>query len=114
MPQKMIGGVIENVAYRILCTAHDALHPVNRPQVMAAVYAFTAADAYKNILVVIRHADDFMGHDLTDGENQIETALCDQPIHLCRPRIIELAFRLPMDKLRRDLSQSLDVGSPVM
>src|SRR6266404_1436041 len=114
MPQKMIGRVIENVAYGILRTAHDALHPINRAQVMAAVYALAASGAHQNVLVVVRHADDFMRHDLTDRENQIESALSDQPIYLGRPRIVQLAFRLLVDELRRDLAESLNVGSPVM
>src|ERR1700675_2934813 len=114
MPQKTIGGVIENIAHGILRTAHDALHPINRPQVMAAVYALPASGAHENVLVVVRHADDLVGHDLTDGENQIETALRNQPIHLGRPRIVQLAFRLLVDELRRDLAESLNVGSPVM
>src|SRR5258708_13913985 len=114
MPQKMIGRVIENIADRILRTAHDALHPINRAQVMAAVYAFSPSGAHQNVLVVVRHADDFMRHDLADRENQIETALCNQPIHLGRPRIVQLAFRLLVDELRRDLAESLHAGSPVM
>src|SRR5258708_33495642 len=114
MPQKTIGGVIENIAHGILRTAHDALHPINRAQVMAAVYALPASGAHENVLVVVRHADDFMGHDLTDRENQIETALRNQPIHLGRPRIVQLAFRLLMDELRRHLAERLNVGSPVM
>src|SRR4029077_7625549 len=114
MPQKMIGGVIENVAHGILGTAHDALHPINRAQVVAAVYALSASCANKNVLVVVRHANDFMGDDLPDRENQIETALRNQPVHLGRPRVVQLAFGLLMDELRRDLAESLDVGSPVM
>src|SRR5207245_3095359 len=47
-------------------------------------------------------------------ENQIESALRDQPIYLGRPRIVQLAFRLLVDELRRDLAESLNVGSPVM
>src|SRR5207253_6062720 len=112
--QKAIGGVIENVAHGILRTAHDALHPINRAQVMAAVYALAASGAHQNVLVVVRHADDFMRHDLTDRENQIESALSDQPIYLGWPRIVQFAFRLLMDELRRDLAESLNVGSPVM
>src|SRR4029077_1909738 len=56
----------------------------------------------------------FVRHDLADGENQIESALRNEPVHLRRPRIVQLAFRLLADELRRDLAQSLDVGSPVM
>src|SRR6266404_5161818 len=114
MSQKAIGSVIENIAYGILRTAHDALHPINRAQIMAAVYAFSPSGAHQNVLVVVRHADDFMRHDLTDRENQVETALCNQPIYLGRPRIVQLAFRLLVDELRRDLAESLNVGSPVM
>src|SRR5260370_535555 len=114
MPQKTIGGVIENIAHGILRTAHDALHPINRAQVMASVYALPASGAHENVLVVVRHADDFLGHDLADREHQIETALRNPPIHLGRPRIVQLAFRLLMDELRRYLAESLNVGSPVM
>src|SRR6266403_5323297 len=114
MSQKTIGGVIENIAHGILRTAHDALHPINRAQVMAAVYAFSPSGAHQNVLVVVRHADDFMRHNLTDRENQIESALSDQPIYLGRPRIVQLAFRLLVDELRRDFAESLNVGSPVM
>src|SRR5271170_8327054 len=37
VPQETIGRAIEDVAHRILSAAHDALHPINRAQVMAAV-----------------------------------------------------------------------------
>jgi hypothetical protein len=72
MSQETIGCVIENVAHGVLGAAHDALHPVNRTQVMAPVYALAVYRAHENIPCVVGHAYDFMGHDLADGENEIE------------------------------------------
>src|SRR6516225_1010028 len=72
--QETIGGVIENVADGVLSAAHDALHTVNRAQVVAAIDPVAAPCAHENVLVVIGHADDFVGHDLADGENEIEAA----------------------------------------
>src|SRR6202167_4788235 len=38
----------------------------------------------------------------------------NQPVDLRRPRIGQLAFRLLVDELCRNLTQSLDVGSPIV
>ncbi len=114
MPQETIRGVIENIAYRVFGAAHDAFHAINRAQVVAAVDALAASGPHENVFVVIRHADDFVGHDLANGENQVEAALSNQPVHLRRPRVVQLAFRLLADKFRRNLAQSLNIGSPVM
>src|SRR5579863_8771300 len=112
--QETIGCVSEDVAHGVVCAAHDALHPVNRTQVMAPVYALAASRAHENILRVVGHAYHFMGHDLADRENKIEVAMDNEPVHLCRPRVVQLAFRLLADELGRDLAQSLDVRTPVM
>ena len=58
----------------LIGAAHDALHAVDGAQVVAAVDAFAAAGADQNVLGVVGHADDFVGHDLADGENEIESA----------------------------------------
>src|ERR1700674_2092191 len=55
-----------------------------------------------------------MGHDLTDGENEIESALCNESVHLCWPRIVQLAFRLFVDIFRRHFAEGLDVGAPIV
>ena len=112
--QKVIGGVVEHVAHGIVGAAHDALHAVDRAQIVAAIDALAAARADQNVLVVVGHADHFMGHDLADGKNQIEAALRDQPVDLRRPGIIQLAFRLLANELGGNLAQGLDVGAPVM
>jgi hypothetical protein len=52
--------------------------------------------------------------DLANGQDQVEAALREQAIHLRRPGVVQLAFRLFADKLRRDLAQRLDIGAPVM
>jgi|SRR5580693_1678118 hypothetical protein len=51
MPQKMIGRVIENVAYRIFNAAHNALHPVHCSRIMAAVYPLAAVGAHQMFLL---------------------------------------------------------------
>src|SRR5580704_546095 len=81
---------------------------------MAAVDALSASRAHKNVLVVIGHANNFVGHDLADRENEIETAMRNQSVHLCRPRIVELAFRLLVDEFGWNLAEGRDVGAPVM
>ena len=81
---------------------------------MAPVDALAASRAHENILCVVGHAHHFMGHDLADGENEIEAAMHNEPVHLCRPRVVELAFRLLADEVGRDLAQGLDVRTPVM
>ena len=110
----MVGRVIEHVAHRIFRAAHDSFHSVNRAQIVASIDPFAASRAHQNILVVIRHPDHFMRHHLPDRENQIEPALQQKPVHLRRPRIVQLAFRLRMNKLRRNLANRLDIRSPVM
>ena len=80
--QEMIGGVVEHVAHGIVGAAHDALHAVDGAQIVAAVDAFAAAGADENVLVVVGHADDFMRHDLADGENEIEAA-CEMSLLTC-------------------------------
>src|SRR5579863_10449661 len=81
---------------------------------MAPVYALTASRAHENVLCVVGHAYHFMGHDLADGENEIEVAMHNEPVYLCRPRIVQLAFRLLADELGRDLAKGLDVRTPIM
>ena len=43
----------------------------------------------KHILVVIRHADDFMRHNLADGQDQIMSAIAYKFVDLRRPFIVE-------------------------
>src|ERR1017187_3440893 len=75
MSQETIRRVIEKGAHGILSAAHDALHPINRAQVMAAAYWVTASGAHQNVLVVIRHAYICVQDDLADRENEIEAAM---------------------------------------
>src|ERR1700734_1399150 len=106
MSQKTLIRIIQNITHGVLGATHDALHPIDRSQVMAAVYAVAASRAAQNILVVIGHADDLVRHDLADRENEIEAAMRNEPVHLCRPRIVQLAIRLLADELRRNLPES--------
>ena len=45
-----------------------------------------AAGSDEQILVVVGHADHFMGHHLADRENQIVSAFPHQPVELRGPR----------------------------
>src|ERR1035438_5978829 len=92
--QKMVGRVVEHVAHGIDGAAHDSLHAVDGAQVVAAVDAFAATGADEDVLCEVGHADDFMGHDLADGENEIESAAGDELVDLCGPCVGQLAFRL--------------------
>ena len=112
--EEMIGGVVEDVAHGIFGAAHDALHAVDRAEVVAAVDALAAACADQDVLGVVGHADHFVGHDLADGEDEIESAARDEPIDLRGPRIVELAFGLFADELGRDFAEGFDVGAPVV
>ena len=112
--QEAIGGVVQNAAHRVVGAAHDALHTVHRAEIVAAIDAFPAARSHQNVFVVIRHADDFMRHDLADGENQIEAALKDQPVDLCRPGKMQLPFRLLFNKSRGHFADGLNVRPPVV
>ncbi len=52
---------------------------------MTAVNASGAPGAHENVFVVVRHSDDFVRHDLSDGKNQVEAAMNDEPVDLGRP-----------------------------
>ena len=52
---------------------------------MTLVNALGTPGAHENILGVIGHADHLVGHHLPRGEDQIESPVGEQPIHLGRP-----------------------------
>src|SRR6204780_5638382 len=114
IPQETICRVVKHTSNGIFGAAHDALHGINRAQVVAAIDRVAASRADKNVLVVIGHANDFMGNNLADGKNEIETALRDEPVHLRWPCIVQFAFRLFADELGWNLAESLDIGPPVV
>src|SRR5580698_1740081 len=112
--QETIGGIVQDLPHRVVGASHDALHAVDGAQVVTAVDAFASPGSDKDVLVVVGHADDFVGHDLSDRKHEIEAALRDQAIDLRRPRVVEFAFRLLTDKFRRDFAKRFDIDAPVM
>src|SRR5258705_12456400 len=64
--KKVRRGIVENPAYRILCASHDSFHSVDRSQVVTAIDAVRAARSHQNVLVVVRHPDNFVRHNLSD------------------------------------------------
>src|SRR5215471_13299865 len=94
LAQEVIGGVIENAAHGCIRSAHDALHAVDRPQEVTAVDAVTSASPDQDVFVIVRHANYFVWHHLSQGEDEIEAAANNQAIHLRRPCVIQFAFGL--------------------
>ena len=78
MAKEVVGGVVEHIANRIFRAAHDAFHPVDRAQVVAAIDPFAAAGPNQNVLGVVGHTDNFVRHHLANGKNQIESAARNQ------------------------------------
>src|ERR1019366_9916021 len=114
MAQEMLGCVVENISDRVYGAAHDPLRSVNGAEVVAAVDSLAPSCADKDVLAVIRHADDFMRHYLADREDKIEASSRDEAIDLRRPRNIQLAFGLFANVGRRDLADRLHIGPPIL
>ncbi len=81
---------------------------------MAAVDTVGPAGSDQNVFVVIRHADDFMRHHLSDGENEIELATRNQPIYLCWPVVLEPPFRLFADEISGNDPDRLHILAPLV
>src|SRR5579864_4302302 len=88
LAQEVIRSVVEDEAHGVFCTAHDALHTINRSEIVTTVDAVTSASADQNVFVVVRHPDHFVWHHLPQREHKIEAAVCNQTIHLRRPWVI--------------------------
>jgi len=95
---KIIGCVVENSADWSVGAAHYALHSINGTEVVAAVDAHDTAGADEDIFVVVSHADDLMWDDLTDGKDEVETALDEELIDLCGPVVVDLTVGLLKEK----------------
>src|SRR5216684_6913046 len=111
---ELLRSIIQDSPDGIVRPSHNPFHSVYRPEEMAPVDAVRSAGAYKNILVVIRHPDHFMRNNLSDGEDQIESAFNQHPVDLHRPGVVQLAFRLLAHILGGHFSQRDDILSPVV
>ena len=110
----MVLGVVEDASQRRVGPAHHPLHAVGRADEMALVDARHPARADENVLVVVGHADDFVGHDLADREDQVVSAFPHQAVELGRPRLAVNAFGRFGDELGRDLADGDDVAPPIV
>ena len=110
----MFRRVIQDLANRRVRAAHHAFHAVSRADVMAFVDALDAAGADENVFVVVRHADDFVRHDLPDGQNQLVSAAGDEVGNLRGPRKVHRAFGDFFHKSRRHFADGSDAGAPVV
>src|SRR5262249_31117535 len=87
---------------------------VHCAEIMAAVDALRPTSSDEHIFVVVRHADDFMRHNLPNGENQIKSAAHDEPIDLRRPIVIQLSLRLLMNELSWNDANCFHVCTPLV
>ena len=111
---EVFGGVIQDAADRRVRPAHHAFHAIGRADVMALVDAFHAAGAYKDVLVVVGHADDFMRHHLADGENEVVPAGGNEIRHLRRPGKLDGTTGNFAHKRGRHFADRGDASAPVM
>ena len=112
--EKFIAGAVQHPSYRIIRPPHDALHAHHSAQVVAAMNAHRAGGAYQDVLVVVGHADDFVRHDLADGEHQVESSLGNHAVYLRRPGVVEQAAGLLLDEAGRQFAQRDHIGAPVV
>src|SRR5262249_35069346 len=112
--QKMIGSIVQHISHGSFRPAHDPFHAIYRAKIVAAIDAFPASGSDQNVLVVVGHADDLVWHYLPNRDHEIEGVAQQHAIHLRRPGIVQLAFRLPLDKIGRHLTDSLDVAAPIV
>src|SRR5271166_5044277 len=110
----MITGVIEDRSDRVFGASRDALHAVDRAEVVAAVDALVSASSAQNVLAGVSHADYLVRHNLADGEDQIMVAPRDKAVGLRGPRVMELSLGDFLNELAGHLAQGFNVGTPVV
>src|SRR5271154_4615403 len=64
--REVVARIVKHTAHGSVSPAHHALHSIDSTEEVAAMDADRAACAYKDVFVVVRHADDFMWNDLPD------------------------------------------------
>ena len=69
--QEMFHAVVEDLPHGRMVFSHHALHAVNCADHVRFVDHIAAADADKQILRVVRHADDLVRHDLTGRNDEV-------------------------------------------
>ena len=89
---EVLPGILEYLAYRATRTAHKPFHAIGRAYEMAFVDAFAATYAHENVLGVVGHSHDFVGHYLAYGKYEVEGRVQQQFVDLCRPVVMELAL----------------------
>lgn len=71
---KVRRGVVEDPPQRVVGAAHHALHAVDCANEVREVDRVASASADKEVLVVVRHAEDFVRHDLADRQDEVVLA----------------------------------------
>lgn len=106
--------VVEDAAERSVGAPHHAFHAVGGADEVAFVDAFHAAGSDEDVLVVVGHADDLVGDDLADGEDEVVAAFPDELVHLGGPGVGVDAVGDVGDKLGGDGADGDDVVAPAM
>ncbi len=111
---EVIAGVVQHAAHGRVGAAHHAFHTVDGAEEVAAVNADGATGADEDVLVVVRHANDFMRNDLSDRKNQVVATVAEELVDLGRPGEVEFAFADFVDEAAGDFAEGDDVVAPVV
>ena len=85
MAAEVVLSVVEDASQRRVRPAHQPLQAIGGAEEVAFMDAFQAANAHKQVLIIVGHADDLMGHDLADGQDQVVAAFPNEAVELGRP-----------------------------
>src|SRR5215510_10358436 len=114
MLDEMSRRVVQDPPHWIVGSSHDPFHTVNGAEKMTAVDTVRSAGTNQDVLVIVRHPDNFMWNHLPDRQNQVEIAFDQHAVNLNRPGVVELTFRLRVHIVRGHLPQCDGILSPVM
>ena len=111
---EVVAGVVENAAHGRVGAAHHALHAVDGAEEVRAMNSDGATGADEDVLVVVGHADDLVGNDLADGEDEVVAAVAEELVDLCGPGVVDLSFGDLVEEGARNLAQGDDIVAPVV
>ena len=90
--QEMFHAVVEDLPHGRMVFSHHALHAVNCAYHVRFVDHIAAADADKQVLRVVRHANDLVRHDLTGGNDEVIAFVHHAAIDLHADRLMPEAI----------------------
>ena len=110
----MLRGVIQHPAHRVVGTTHNALHAVGCANKVAFVDALGATGPYKDVFVVVGHANYFVGHYLTNAQDEVVLTFHQHLIHLGGPVVGDAAVGNFSDVVAGNYAQGNYIVAPVV